>query len=109
MKTFKIVGDDISDGYHTFTELYEHRCLLFLNLALRDPESCAWKEDYEGWFCLYWQSGAGQVSYHLPIKYLPLVKLKIKAVTQPIYDGHDSREVAKRLDALAFSLGGSHD
>lgn len=29
-KAFKIVGNDLSDGYHTFDELYDHRCLLFL-------------------------------------------------------------------------------
>lgn len=37
-KTFKIQNNDISDGYHTFDELYEHRVLLYLNLCLHNPD-----------------------------------------------------------------------
>ena len=32
-KTFTIKNGDISDGYHTFDELYEHRIALFITLA----------------------------------------------------------------------------
>lgn len=37
-KKFQIEGGDISDGYHTFDELYEHRCLLFIRLCLLQPD-----------------------------------------------------------------------
>lgn len=97
MKTFKIVGNDISDGYHTFDELYEHRCLLFLNLCLHHRVECYWKPDFEGWFCLYWESPKGQISYHLPNKLLPLVERVIKRDDLHKWDGHKSEDVIKRL------------
>lgn len=48
-KKFEIVGNDISDGYHTFDELYEHRCLLFINLCLAHPNAAYWRPHYDGW------------------------------------------------------------
>jgi hypothetical protein len=33
----------ISDGYHTFEELYDHRHVLFLTLCLLHHEKAAWK------------------------------------------------------------------
>ena len=97
-KTFKIVGNDMSDGYHTFDELYEHRVLLYLNLCLHAPDMCAFKCDYEDWFCLYLESPCGQISYHLPNKYLDVVK-KHGIKEDPTYkwDGHDSKKVIERL------------
>lgn len=96
-KTFKIVKGDMSDGYHTFDELYEHRCLLFIQLCLMQPESSAWRLDYEGWFCLYTYMPKGQISYHCPVKYLDLVKEKIQMKNDIIFDGHTSADVIKRL------------
>lgn len=39
MKTLYIPCDpgEISDGYHTFNELYQHRCALFLALMASNP------------------------------------------------------------------------
>ena len=55
-KTFKIVNGDISDGYHTFEELYEHRCALFVALLIKSPD-ISWYSlkhsdgsDWPGWF-----------------------------------------------------------
>jgi hypothetical protein len=46
----------VSDGYHTFGELYEHRITLFLVLMLRHP-NISWRSrnhadgsEWEGWF-----------------------------------------------------------
>jgi hypothetical protein len=95
-KTFKIVNGDISDGYHTFDELYEHRCLLFINLCLMQPEKCAWKFDYPGWFCLYLETPKGQISYHLPVQMLRLITA-IKKDQDYKWDGHTSQQVLERL------------
>ena len=38
-KIFKIVNGDISDGYHTFDELYKHRCLLWICYVPK-PSDC---------------------------------------------------------------------
>lgn len=101
MKTFKIDGDDISDGYHTFGELYDHRCLLFINLCLLRLDWAAWRPDYKGWFCLYLETPAGQISYHIPDKFLSLVSSKIKRDDEYKWDGHTSSVVAIRLEELA--------
>jgi len=93
----------ISDGYHTFDELYEHRHALFITLANKYID--AWKSrkhndgsEYEGWFI----AGIGlleghQVSYHLPDRLWD--KLQIEAYeTAPVAgDGHTSHDVIERL------------
>lgn len=100
-KTFKIVDGDISDGYHTFNELYDHRCWLFLNLCLTDPKKCFWKPDFEGWFCLYWESPHGQISYHLPNKMLHWAEGAFERRDDHKWDGHKSSDVLFRLEMNA--------
>lgn len=100
-KTFKIVGNDISDGYHTFQELYEHRNLLFINLCLGDSVNCWWKQDYEGHFCLYWDSPLGQISYHMGNELLPLIKDIINMDDSDKWDGHTSATSILRLFEVA--------
>lgn len=95
-KTFKIVNGDMSDGYHTFDELYEHRCLLFINLALTYPTEAYWRPHYEGWPLIGLDLPVGQVTYHVPEKYLPLFKDKVK-LGGPEWDGHTSAQVVERL------------
>lgn len=101
MKTFKIVDGDISDGYHTFDELYEHRCLIYINLCQLNYKLCAWRPDFEGWFVLYFESHAGQISYHVPNKFLPLIEGLVPRHDEWFFDGHKSKDVADRLYALA--------
>jgi hypothetical protein len=100
-KKFEIKGNDISDGYHTFDELYEHRCLLYLNLCLMMPHLCVWKKDYETWFCLYLNTMHGQISYHIPDKFMFMVNGKIRRDDEFKWDGHTSAEVAARLLEIA--------
>lgn len=102
-KTFKIVGDDISDGFHTFDELYEHRCLLFINLCLCHKEIAYWRPHYEGWPLIgLVLPNVGQITYHVPEKYVPLFKGIIKE-GGPEWDGHDSSDVVQRL--LKYAKG----
>lgn len=99
-KTFKIVGGDISDGFHTFDELYEHRCLLFINLCLSHPNAAYWRTHHEGWPLIgLFLLPVGQITYHVPEKYLPLFKDKIRE-GGPEWDGHTSQDVVGRLTAL---------
>lgn len=98
-KTFKIVGNDISDGYHTFDELYEHRVLLYLNLCVLMKDKASYKvedESYGGWFVLYLETERGQISYHLPSEYLSFCKDNFND-WHPEFDGHTSKIVADRL------------
>lgn len=113
-KTFKIVGNDMSDGYHTFDELYEHRCLLFIALAKRFP----WKhvkywvaDHFPGWDLIVveiheWQTQEQpyikpQISYHVPNKHRHLYEgFGRVPIERHHYDGHTSADVLKRLEAL---------
>ena len=101
-KAFKIVNGDMSDGYHTFDELYEHRCLLFINLCVNHhPYETYWKADhYEGWDCLYLELGVGQISYHVPNKYRYMYE-SLNRDDEHEYDGHTSKDVIQRLIELA--------
>jgi hypothetical protein len=97
-KTFKVVNGDISDGYHTFDELYEHRIALYLALAKASGWRALYRQDYETWFCLYLETPKGQVSYHLPNSYLEMVKTFAELATDEYkWDGHTSAEVLERL------------
>lgn len=97
----------ISDGYHTFDELYEHRHALFLCLL-----SChagifpAWMSrqhddgtEMPGWFIAGIELPTGVVSYHLPERLWPVCKHCEARVMDraPIWDGHTSMDVIKRL------------
>lgn len=104
-KKFEIVNGDISDGYHTFDELYDHRCLLFINLCLAFKELAFWRPGYSGWPLLGLGGGAAkQITYHVPEKFLPLFKDHIKK-GGPDWDKHTSGDVLQRLELLAKFQG----
>lgn len=100
-KKFEIKDGDISDGYHTFDELYDHRCLLYVHICQINHKICSWRPDFEGWFVLYLNSFAGQISYHVPNKYLPLVEPIIPRNDNEFFDGHKSPDVLRRLEQIA--------
>lgn len=104
-KNLSVVVDslkDVSDGYHTIEELYDHRCLLFIALCLKDRETSFYKEDptSPGWFILYLETKYGQINYHLPDKFLPIVASKIKRNPEYVWDGHTSKDVLERIEKL---------
>lgn len=89
----------VSDGYHTFEELYDHRCLLYIKLCIYAPFQAWWREGYPGWPLLFLETPAGQISYHFPEKFLPIVRANIeKAPEDYKWDGHTSQDVLKRLE-----------
>lgn len=99
-KTFKIVNGDMSDGYHTFDELYEHRCLLFINLCLLMRDKAYWRPHYDGWPLLGIRTDSGQISYHVPEEMLYLFSDKILR-GGPEWDGHSAQDVLGRLRMTA--------
>jgi hypothetical protein len=96
---------EISDGYHTFNELYKHRHVLFAHL-LFDRYRSAWKtwrnqngEKWDGWFIAGLNTTRGQISYHLPAEWwatLTIAEIERNAD----YDGHNSGDVLERLRYL---------
>lgn len=102
-KKFEIVGSDLSDGYHTFDELYEHRISLFLALCWQMGSKVFYKlpePDFAGWFIVYLELPTGQISYHLPEIYLHTVGSFATHDESHKWDGHDSATVLSRLKRL---------
>jgi len=111
----------ISDGYHTFDELYEHRIELYIALCEQIVNSYYYtggKNETEiwislkhsdgtempGWFLLGINKEPGsQITYHLPEKYLARLAGNSRIQTldiAPPYDGHTSADVLERLRKL---------
>jgi hypothetical protein len=104
----------VTDGYHTFGELYEHRNRLFMAIIdiLHDYSQepiDVWKSlnhsdgsHYEGYFILGINREKGQqITYHLPIKYWDELTYFVSVLDKaPEYDGHTSNDVLERLKYL---------
>lgn len=116
----------VSDGYHTFEELYEHRSELWITICrlIRDvgflgetlaeinnriyTKEVVWRsrkhsdgESYKGWFLLGIGINEGeQITYHLPDKYWGRCSFAITREEAPEFDGHTSADVIERLKML---------
>lgn len=117
-----IDSNKISDGYHTFGELYEHRITLFIAL-------CKWynsrmgldstsgvmgryvwrsKKHSDGelafggnWFVLGINKERGeQITYHLPMDKWDECEFAKELKLAPEWDGHTSEDVLNRLKEL---------
>lgn len=100
---------NISDGYHTFNELYEYRLLynasMFNELArqgLYDVHKSKKHSDGtipfgdDNWFIVQAELPTGQISNHYEMKDWGLFNVPEKEKANP-YDGHTPQDVAKRL------------
>jgi hypothetical protein len=104
----------VSDGYHTFDELYDHRVQLFITLckkvANENGYGYVWRSklhsdesSFDGWFVMGIDKDKGrQITYHLPMsKWDETSDLMIETLpVAPEFDGHSSDDVLKRLQAL---------
>lgn len=112
IKDTKVNTNLISDGYHTFGELYEHRIALWIALCRVYSELAThtgyevWKTRvhsdnsvWEGWFILGITAKGKQLTYHLPdskwdeCDFEPIEKA-------PEYDGHTPEDVLERIKNL---------
>lgn len=97
----------VSDGYHTFNELYEVRNLLFAALVNHGGFS-SWKaranhdgQRWPGWFVAGIRPDPGeQITFHLPEKMWGYLETDEVYDVNPYYDGHSSSDVVKRLITL---------
>lgn len=115
----EIWGVDVSDGYHTFTELYGHRVALFCALTkiydnyitpLSTRVKC-WKSRlhsdrtmFNGWFIAgmtvtEFTGPPTQITYHIPMEWWDKFKV-IELETAPEWDSHSSNDVIERLAKL---------
>jgi len=96
----------ISDGYHTFEELYDHRHALFRALMLSNID-ISWKSiqhddgsSLHGWFVAGIHLATGDITYHMPIALWSSLD-KIRTLdNSPAWDGHNSDDVIGRLMKL---------
>ena len=111
-------GVSISDGFHTFDELYDHRITIYIALcrtlsdiahydcdvpdrlkhhvwrAERHSDGSQWK----GWFILGLNKEAGrQITYHLPIDKWDQCDFATTYDCAPEFDGHSPADVLERL------------
>ena len=108
----------LSDGDHTFNDLYTHRIRLWIAVCrlasqLRDDgiSSSAriyrsWKHDdgtcYDGWFVLGMLVGADDhmITYHLPEEYWDECDFAQTMDQTPPFDGHTAETVVRRLKGI---------
>lgn len=99
----ELIGD-ISDGYHTFNDLYYQRCILFAALCNTFKNS-SWKSkkhsDGEecfggGWFVVGIDTPEGSYTYHYKNQYWDLFKCK-ELERAPEWDGHTDKDVGRLL------------
>lgn len=104
----------ISDGYHTFNELYEFRkvfnAALFNEWAIQDKYNVHKSvRHYDGEYCFGEDSGwfivvailpTGQISNHYERKDWDLFKIPAKDRAMFEFDGHTAKDVLERMKNL---------
>jgi hypothetical protein len=100
---FENIGK-ISDTYHTFDNLYNHRTLLFATICNANPKY-AWKSKkhsnpkdpmYEGMFIAGLETPIGQATYHIEQGYWRLFNIQ-ELTTAPEWDGHGDNDAILRI------------
>ena len=99
---------ELSDGYHTYNELYHHRAILF-SIVCADHADIAWKskhhndpndEMYDGMFIAGIDTPDGQATYHNDIDpYWDMFDVK-ELESAPKFDGHTPAQAIERLKSL---------
>jgi len=107
------ISKKISDGYHSFEELYEHRTYLFSVIcrSYLDKSWIAFKHEdgtmFNEMFIAGFSTPTGDYTYHCEKKYLPFFEGVKELEFAPKYDGHTPDDYL-RLDSLfkeSFVLG----
>lgn len=120
IKIAELDTNKISDGYHTFGQLYDHRVELYIALCrilssryplmrvLIPGNAMVWRSklhsdgaSFDGWFILGIESEPGeQITYHLPLSKWNDCGFSVTLDKAPEFDGHTSEDVLKRLAKL---------
>ena len=99
----KLKTGDLSDGYHTYNELYHHRAVLF-SVIINQNKEIAWKSKkhhdgtmYDGMFIVGIDTPKGQYSYHYDIEpYWNMFECK-ELDNAPVWDGHEPKDIDRLL------------
>lgn len=96
--------DDLSDGFHTFRQLYYQRMMLFATIVKQNKDK-AWKslrhEDGElcfggGWFIVGIDTPEGSYTYHYEDNYYSLFDCEELECAKH-WDGHTEKDVTRLL------------
>lgn len=95
----------ISDGYHTFEELYHHRMVLF-SIICNANKNKAWKswkhEDgtmYDDYFIVGITTPRGDYTYHYQSDYWHMFKVR-EIPNAPEWDGHKPSDIDRLIDIV---------
>lgn len=101
----------VSDGDHTFSELYRHRAILTAALFNAHSEMC-WKSKrhhdgsmYDGYFIAGVNTPYGQATYHYELSCWDMFNVP-ELDHAPEWDGHTPEEAANRI-AVTFCKSGT--
>lgn len=106
IKNIFLPEDKVSDGYHSFEELYKYRMLYnaaFFN-SIKDKYNVYKSRKHSdgelcfggGWFIVIAELPTGQISNHYNMEDWLLFKIPVKEKADP-WDGHTPEEAASRL------------
>lgn len=97
---------DVSDGYHTFDELYQHRMALTAALCRATIPAWSWRSKqhhpdgdpmFEGFFIVGIELPTGVVTYHYKLKHWDVFNDVREIEHAPKWDGHTPAECVTRL------------
>ncbi|MGS2098834.1 WDGH domain-containing protein [Escherichia coli] len=97
---------EVSDGYHTFNELYAHRVRLFSSLMHAYAELSWWSrkhsdgEEWDGWIIAGITTPEGEITYHLPVEEIEFLPEGTELEFGKEWDGHEANDVLGRLLSL---------
>lgn len=101
--------EEVSDEYHSMTELYSHRMLLFIAL-IKCNKDISWRSrlnsdgsKWDGWFVAGIRLPSGLITYHLDERFWGLLD-GIETLEKGEWDGHTSNDVLTRLNNWCFVL-----
>lgn len=115
----QINPQEVSDGHHTFEELYAHRDMLFIVLCSMAQslaktyadDTVAWRSRlhsdgsmYTGYFILGLSESPGhQITYHLPLALWDYCDFADTIDKAKDYDGHSPADVLDRLNKIIIN------
>lgn len=98
----------LSDGYHTYNDLYYQRCVLFAAIC-NTNKNISWKSkrhndgkkcfDSDNWFIVGIDTPKGSYTYHYEMKYWDLFEVQELELGKE-WDGHTDKDVTRLLSLI---------
>lgn len=106
---FEDIGN-ISDGYHTYNELYHHRMILF-SIICRQNKDKSWRSKlhadgtmFPNYFIVGIDTSEGQFSYHYHEENWSYFQGIGELDNAPPWDGHQSSDITRLLSLKGENL-----